>query len=218
MTFQRSIFIAAEAALTANLAEQFAALGRFPLCEAPPTARDERWPDVLALDESPYGLAMLALARRRGAKSFVILIADAPKAALEGFDAVIARPFRFADLVALIDSAPRAAPAVGPYRFEARELRGPSGARLKLTEKEAAILARLAQADGATVSREALLRDVWGYAPSVSTRTLETHIHRLRRKLEPSPARPRWLVTEGAGYRLAKIARRDSLRDGAETL
>lgn len=218
MTFQRSICIAAEPALTASLAEQFAALGRFTLCETPPTAPDERWPHALALDESRYGLAMLALARGRGSKSFVVLIADAPKAPPAGVDAVIARPFRFVDLVALIDLAPRAAPAVGPYRFEARELRAPSGARLKLTEKEAAILARLAQADGAPVSREALLRDVWGYAPSVSTRTLETHIHRLRRKLEPSPANPRWLVTEGAGYRLAKIARRDGLRDGAEAL
>lgn len=196
----RTVYIAAQPELTASLAEQFAALGRFTLRES----QTCDWPDAMVLDESRYDADAIAAARGRGCESFVVMIADAPKAPPAGVDAIIARPFRFAELVGLIESAPRASPAVGPYRFEARELRAPSGARLKLTEKEAAILARLAKANGASVSRETLLRDVWGYAPEISTRTLETHIHRLRRKLEPAPERPRWLVTDGAGYRLAR--------------
>ena len=114
-------------------------------------------------------LKALADARARGCRTRVVLIADEPKSPPLGVDAVVTRPIRFAELVALIDSAPARA-AVGPYHFEAGELRAPSGARLKLTEKETAILARLARAHGAAVSREALLRDVWGYGPNMSTR------------------------------------------------
>lgn len=202
MSLPRTIGIAAEPQLRATLIEQFTALGRYALCDGPFAAPGEDWPDAAVLDESPCGAKALADARRQGCKTRIVLIADSPKTRPTGVDAVIARPFRFAELVALIDSAPPPS-AVGPYRFEAGELWAPSGARLKLTEKEAAIVARLARAQGETVSREALLRDVWGYGPNMSTRTLETHIHRLRRKLEPSPGRPRWLKTEEDGYRLA---------------
>ncbi|MGJ0397514.1 MAG: winged helix-turn-helix domain-containing protein [Methylocystis sp.] len=200
MSFPRTISIAAEPQLRMTLVEQFAALGRYALRDGRFAAPGEDWPDAAILDEAHCGAEGLADARRQGCTTNIVLIADAPKAPPPGVDAVIARPFRFAELVDLIDSAPS---AVGPYRFEAGELRAPWGARLKLTEKESAILARLARAHGATVSREALLRDVWGYGPNMSTRTLETHIHRLRRKFESSPGRPRWLKTEGGGYRLA---------------
>ncbi|MBI3274464.1 MAG: winged helix-turn-helix domain-containing protein [Methylocystis sp.] len=78
-----------------------------------------------------------------------------------------------------------------------------AGKRLRLTEKERAILLRLAKAGGASVSRDMLLRDVWGYNPAVTTRTLETHIYRLRRKLELDASTARLLVTERGGYKLA---------------
>jgi hypothetical protein len=202
MSLPRIISVMAESRLQAILVEQLAALRRYALREGRFASPSEEWPDAAILDEAHLADEALAAARREGCKTKIVLIADAPKAPPPSVDAVIARPFRFAELVDLLDSA--APPnAIGPYRFEAGELRGPSGARLKLTEKESAILERLARAHGATVSREALLRDVWGYGPNMSTRTLETHIHRLRRKLEPSPARPRWLKTEGGGYRLA---------------
>jgi hypothetical protein len=201
MSLPRTLSIIVEPQLRATLVEQFAALGRFELSEGGLAAPAEAWPDAAIFDEAHFDSETLADARARGCKTKIVLIADAPKPPPGGVDAIIARPLRFGELVALIDSAPAPA-AVGPYRFEAGELWAPSGARLKLTEKEAAILVRLARAHGATVSREALLRDVWGYGPNMSTRTLETHIHRLRRKLEPSPAQPRWLKTEGEGYRL----------------
>lgn len=202
MSFPRIVSIAAEPRLRMTLVEQFTALGRYALRQGRFAAPGEDWPDAAILDEAHCGAETLAEARRQGCRTCIVLIADAPKAPPPGVDAVIARPFRFAALVDLIDSPPPPI-AVGPFRFEAGELRTPSGARVKLTEKEAAIVARLARAHGATVSRETLLRDVWGYGPNMSTRTLETHVHRLRRKLEPSPARPRWLRTDGDGYRLA---------------
>ncbi len=202
MQLPRTISIAADPQLRMTLVEQFAALGRYALREGRIAAPGEAWPDAAILDEAHCGREALADVRRQGRRTFIVLIADAPKSPPAGVDAVVARPFRFTELVALIDSTPPAG-SVGPYRFDAGELRAPSGARLKLTEKESAILARLARAHGAAVSREALLRDVWGYGPNMSTRTLETHIHRLRRKLESSPGRPRWLKTESGGYRLA---------------
>lgn len=201
MSPTRTLSIVAEPRLRATLVEQFAALGRYALREGAFCAMAEEWPDKAIFDETHFDPEAIADARAHGCKTRIVLIADAPKPPPAAIDAVIVRPFRFAELVALLDSPPPT--AVGPYRFEADELWAPSGARLKLTEKEAAILARLARAHGATVSREALLRDVWGYGPNMSTRTLETHIHRLRRKLEPSPGQPRWLKTEGDGYRLA---------------
>ncbi|MGD9658970.1 MAG: response regulator transcription factor [Methylocystis sp.] len=198
----RTLSILAEPPLRATLIEQFTALRRYALREFRFGAPGEDYPDAAILDDAHCHLEALADARARGCTTRVVLIANSTRTPLQGIDAVVVRPFRFAELVALIDRAPAAA-AIGPYRFEAGELRTPSGERLRLTEKEAAILARLARAHGATVSREALLRDVWGYGPNMSTRTLETHIHRLRRKFEPSPGHPRWLKTEGDGYRLA---------------
>lgn len=73
---------------------------------------------------------------------------------------------------------------------------------IALTEKEAAILKCLLQAQGAFVSRRDLLTQVWGYAEGVETHTLETHVYRLRQKLEHDPARPVTLITAEQGYRL----------------
>ena len=91
---------------------------------------------------------------------------------------------------------------IGPYTFRpsAKVLsEGPK--RVRLTEKETNILKFLQRA-GDTVSREVLLHEVWGYNPAVTTHTLETHIYRLRQKIEKDPAHAQILVTESGGYRL----------------
>ena len=77
-----------------------------------------------------------------------------------------------------------------------------SGAVINLTEKERDILLFLLQVPGNRISREDLLHHVWGYADGIETHTLETHIYRLRQKIEDSPGKPRVLLTEGDGYRL----------------
>lgn len=77
----------------------------------------------------------------------------------------------------------------------------PAKTAITLTEKEVDILKLLMGAGGA-VSRKALLDGVWGYADSVETHTLETHIYRLRQKIEDDPARPNILITDDTGYRL----------------
>ena len=94
----------------------------------------------------------------------------------------------------------------GPYRLDLAyaTLTRDDGETIVLTEKERDILMRLHAAAGGIIDRNALLDAVWGYADGVETHTLETHIYRLRRKIETDPADPRHLVTEGAGYRLVQ--------------
>jgi DNA-binding response OmpR family regulator len=94
---------------------------------------------------------------------------------------------------------------IGPYTFRpaAKLLQEPArNRRIRLTEKEAAILKFLYRAGSKAVARQVLLNEVWGYNAAVTTHTLETHIYRLRQKIEPDPTNARLLVTEGGGYRL----------------
>ncbi|MCZ6522531.1 MAG: helix-turn-helix domain-containing protein, partial [Alphaproteobacteria bacterium] len=73
---------------------------------------------------------------------------------------------------------------------------------VRLTEKETAILKYLYRAGDKVVGREVLLNEVWGYNAGVTTHTLETHIYRLRQKIERDPSNARLLITEPGGYRL----------------
>lgn len=124
-------------------------------------------------------------------------------------DAVLTKPLRLGALAARINELlPRrpdsAGFRLGPWLFQAerRRLTGPDGISIRLTDKESAILDRLSQAGGAVVTRETLLEEVWGYSAAITTHTLETHIYRLRRKIESRPAAAGLLVTENGGYRL----------------
>ena len=84
--------------------------------------------------------------------------------------------------------------------------------RILLTEKEAAVLKYLYHSNDGPVDRERLLHDVWRYNNGITTHTVETHIYRLRKKLEPDPRRPALLVTESNGYRLNPRAEIGTLR------
>ena len=157
-------------------------------------------------------------ARRGGFRMPIIMLtgSDGEADIVSGLDAgandYIAKPFRLAELLARIrvqlrvyDSSEDAIFQVGPYLFRpaAKQLHDPAnGKRLRLTEKEAAILKYLYRAGGKPVPRQILLNEVWGYNSNVTTHTLETHIYRLRQKIEPNPAETRILVTETGGYRL----------------
>jgi len=74
--------------------------------------------------------------------------------------------------------------------------------KFRLTDKETAILKYLYRAGDKVVSREVLLDEVWGYSANVTTHTLETHVYRLRQKIEPDPSNVTILITEPGGYRL----------------
>jgi DNA-binding response OmpR family regulator len=122
----------------------------------------------------------------------------------------IAKPFRFAVLAARIhahlrshEQSEEAVYRIGPYTFRpsAKLLLDPKGKKIRLTEKETNILKHLHRS-GQTVARETLLHEVWGYNPAVTTHTLETHIYRLRQKIENNPGAAQILVTESGGYRL----------------
>ncbi len=185
----RKLFIAAGPQLSASLREQFEALGGYALhALVGDGASQDVDPDAAAIIDADIcdAAALTAQLRTNGVKGRIIVIG----AAISNADESLARPFRFADLLARLERP--------------RDPQIPPVPHAGLTEKEAAILSRLLQADGAIISKTALLADVWGYGPNVSTRTLETHIHRLRRKIEADPRRPRRLLTEAGGYRLTK--------------
>ena len=77
-----------------------------------------------------------------------------------------------------------------------------SGQKVRLTEKETSILKYLYRAGNKVVTRDILLNEVWGYNAGVTTHTLETHIYRLRQKIETEPSDAKILITEPGGYRL----------------
>ena len=91
---------------------------------------------------------------------------------------------------------------IGPYDFIAADslLRRDGQADIRLTEKERDILLALYDAKGDAIARNVLLDHVWGYASGVETHTLETHIYRLRQKIESDPAQPVLLLTRDDGY------------------
>jgi len=131
-----------------------------------------------------------------------------------GANDYVAKPFRLGELMARIrvqlrqdEASEDAVFAIGPYSFQPgrKLLVDPAGRKkVRLTEKEAAILRFLYRAGESPVSRETLLGEVWGYNAGVNTHTLETHIYRLRQKMERDPANAVILVTAAGGYRLVR--------------
>jgi DNA-binding response OmpR family regulator len=128
-----------------------------------------------------------------------------------GVQTSISTPVRAAKIIRYLQSIKNGGNAFpakisfGPYELMTQDflLLGREGLAVRLTEKEVAILACLAKEKGASVSRQALLDAVWAYAEGVETHTLETHIYRLRQKIEENPAKPQYLVTLEDGYTLS---------------
>jgi DNA-binding response OmpR family regulator len=128
-----------------------------------------------------------------------------------GANDYVPKPFRFAVLLARIraqlrqhEASEDAVFTIGPYSFQpsSKLLMSSKGNKVRLTEKETAILRFLYRAGQKSISREILLQEVWGYNSGVTTHTLETHIYRLRQKIEKDAAMPEILVTEAGGYKL----------------
>ena len=155
--------------------------------------------------------------RRNGFRGPIIMLtgqgsdADTVLGLESGANDYVVKPFKFAVLLARIRAQLRQHEAsedaifrIGPYTFRpgAKILVNEKGSKLKLTEKETAILRYLYRAGTRVVSRDTLLSEVWGYNAHVTTHTLETHIYRLRQKIENNPSSARILVTEPGGYKL----------------
>ena len=155
--------------------------------------------------------------RAKGVKSPIIMLTGQTSEAdtVLGLDAgandYVAKPFKLPVLLARIRAQLRqfqgsddATFQVGPYAFTpaTKMLTQADGRKIKLTEKETSILKFMLRAQQHTVTRETLLGEVWGSNSAVTTHTLETHIYRLRQKIEPNPATPRLLLTEFGGYKL----------------
>ncbi len=177
--------------------------------------------DALILDVSlpdGDGRDFCAEQRRQGRRMPIIMLTGSDDEAdvVRGLDAgandYVAKPFRIAELLArlraqmrIFENSEDAVFTIGPYTFRpsAKLLQEVArNRRIRLTEKEAAILKFLYRAGTRPVPRQVLLNEVWGYNAAVTTHTLETHIYRLRQKIEPDPANACLLVTEGGGYRL----------------
>jgi DNA-binding response OmpR family regulator len=189
-----------------SLAEQLAREGAYAVIEAGSAAEARQARDyVFAIIDAAAGESQ-SLAREFGERGVPVLLLTENETG--GRDSLV-KPFRLAILLARLsaelgpDGEDRAL-KIGPYQFRpgAKLLTG--ARKIRLTEKETNILKFLHAAGGA-VPRETLLHEVWGYNPAVTTHTLETHIYRLRRKIEENPGQAKILVTEDGGYRLGTV-------------
>jgi DNA-binding response OmpR family regulator len=128
-----------------------------------------------------------------------------------GANDYVTKPFKFAVLLARLraqlrqhEQSEEAIFTIGPYTFRpsAKLLVDGKGQKVRLTEKETSILKYLYRAGEKVVTRDVLLHEVWGYNAGITTHTLETHIYRLRQKIEKDPSNAMLLVTESGGYKL----------------
>jgi DNA-binding response OmpR family regulator len=178
-------------------------------------------PDLVLLDvdlPDMDGREACRQMREGGVAAPVIMLTAAAtdEDTVRGLDAgandYVTKPYKFAVLLARIRAQLRdyehsegAVFRLGAYEFRpsGKALIDERGRKIRLTEKETNILKYLYRAGDKAISREELLAEVWGYNAGVTTHTLETHVYRLRQKIEPDPAHARLLLTEQGGYRLA---------------
>ncbi|AGI70090.1 response regulator receiver protein [Octadecabacter antarcticus 307] len=163
------------------------------------------------------GRELCRLMRKQGVKCPIVMLTghDGDSDTILGLDAgandYVTKPFKFPVLLARIRAQLRtheqsedAVFTLGPYTFQPAQkmLLTEDDKKIRLTEKETNILKYLYRSTDGVVARDVLLHEVWGYNAGVTTHTLETHIYRLRQKIEPDPSNARLLVTESGGYRL----------------
>jgi DNA-binding response OmpR family regulator len=177
--------------------------------------------DIILLDvglPDIDGRELCRVMRREGVRCPIIMLtaagtdADTVLGLDSGANDYITKPFRLNILLARLRAQLRqyeqsedAVFTLGPYSFRpAVKLLVDEAAnrKIRLTEKEAAILKYLYRAGDKPVDRDTLLGEVWGYNAGVTTHTLETHVYRLRQKIERDPSNAEILVTEPGGYRL----------------
>jgi DNA-binding response OmpR family regulator len=225
MTARHLLLVDDDDGLRDALTEQLSLYEEFETsCEATAAkgihAARNRRVDLLIMDvglPDMDGREAVKLLRKTGFKAPIILLTghDSESDTILGLEAgandYVTKPFRFAVLLARIRAQLRtheqsedAVFTVGHYTFKPAQkiLIEANGGKVRLTEKETAIVKYLYRAEQKVIGRDELLEQVWGYNSGVTTHTLETHIYRLRQKIEKDPSNSRMLVTEGGGYKL----------------
>ena len=223
---RRILIVDDDGALRQSLAEQLELNGEFIAIDCDNAAgameivKRDRF-DAVLLDvglPDMDGRELCRQLRRAGVQVPILMLTGADSDAdtvlgLEsGADDYVTKPFRLSVLLARLRAHLRqsehsddAVFTIGPYTFRpsAKLLTDPTGRKkVRLTEKETAILKYLYRSGERVIGRNTLLGEVWGYNAGVTTHTLETHVYRLRQKIERDPARAEILVTEPGGYRL----------------
>ncbi len=225
MNRRRILVVDDDAELRQTLVEQLQPYREFEIVEANSAAealqkvRGGHF-DLMLLDvglPDMDGREAVKIMRREGFKSPIIMLtaqdsdADQILGLESGANDYVTKPFRFSVLLARMRAALRQHDqsedvvfTIGPYSFQpaAKTLEAADGAKVRLTDKETSILKYLYRQGPKTITRDILLKEVWGYNNRVTTHTLETHIYRLRQKIERDPSNARLLVTEDGGYRL----------------
>lgn len=224
-TLKKILIVDDDNALRETLKDQFSLHEEYQVTDAATAATGLKavkadHADIVILDVNlpdMDGREVCKLMRKGGYKGPILMLTAqaADSDAILGLDAgandYIIKPFRFGVLLARIrahlrqhEQSEDALFKVGPYTFKpsSKQLLKEDGRKVRLTEKETAIIKFLLRSGEQIVSRDVLLQDVWGYNAGVTTHTLETHIYRLRQKIERDPAHAEILVTHGGGYKL----------------
>ena len=227
MTSRKILVVEDDSDLSEALVEQLSLYDEFELSQVGSAAAGiqaarEGHVDLIIMDvglPDMDGREAVKVLRKGGIRTPVIMLTghDTESDTILGLEAgandYVIKPFRFAVLLARIRAQLRqheqsedATFSIGQYTFRpaAKILLDPTGGKVRLTEKETAILKYLYRAGDRIVTRDILLSEVWGYNSGVTTHTLETHIYRLRQKIERDPSRAELLVTEAGGYKLAR--------------
>ena len=223
---RRILIVDDDVALRQSLAEQLERHAEFVSVEcgdaagALETVRRTRF-DAILLDiglPDMDGRDLCRQMRNAGVTAPIVMLtaADSEADTVFGLDAgandYVTKPFRLSVLLARLrahlrqnERSDEAIFTIGPYTFQpgAKRMTDATGRKkVRLTEKETAILKYLYRAGDRAIARDTLLGEVWGYNAGVTTHTLETHVYRLRQKIERDPAHAEILVTEPGGYRL----------------
>ncbi len=225
MTSRHILLVDDDDALREALVEQLSLHEEFQIsCESTAAkgihaARNGRV-DLLIMDvglPDMDGREAVKVLRKSGFKAPIIMLTghDTDSDTILGLEAgandYVTKPFRFAVLLARVRAQLRtheqsedAVFSIGSYTFKPSQklMVEQNGSKVRLTEKETAIVKYLYRAEQKIIGRDELLEQVWGYNSGVTTHTLETHIYRLRQKIEKDPSNSRMLVTEGGGYKL----------------
>lgn len=229
MATRKLLLVDDDTDLREGLADQLSLYEEFEIFQQPSAKEglaflEEVKVDMIILDvglPDMDGRELCKRIRKTGVTVPIIMLTgmDSDADTVLGLDAgandYVTKPFSFTVLLARIrahfrqyEQSEDASFIIGRYEFKpaAKQLDFTDGSgKIRLTEKETSILKYLLRASGKAVSRDELLAEVWGYNSGVTTHTLETHVYRLRQKIEPQSGQASLLMTEAGGYSLQGI-------------